>query len=114
MPAMHRCLVVAIAMLAGACQSSGPTKEELEAAKSTIDCDHAGERFLIRFADGEARILMPDATRIILYQVPVTSGLRYTNGLIDLRGRGLEFELSRERQTVRMICKQYEIPAPKE
>ena len=114
MSATHRFLAVAVALLAGACQSSGPTKEEIEAAKSTLDCDHAGERFLIRFADGEARILMPDATRVVLYQVPVVSGLRYTNGLIDMRGRGFEFELSRERQTVRMICKQYEIPLPQE
>jgi len=35
-------------------------------------------------------------------------------GLIELRGRGLDLELQRERQTVRMICKPYEIPAKKE
>jgi len=58
--------------------------------------------------------MMPDATRIVLYQVQVASGLRYTNGLIELRGRGLDLELQRERQTVRMICKPYEIPAKKE
>jgi len=103
----------AAVVLAAGCQSSGPTKEEIEAAKSTLDCDHGGERILIRFADGEARMLMPDGTRIILYQVSVSSGVRYTNGLIDLRGRGMDFELSREREMVRMACKQYELPPPK-
>jgi len=102
-------LAVALLMLAG-CQSSGPTKEEEEAARSTVECDHAGQRILIRFAEGEARLLMPDATRVILYQVPVPSGLRYTNGLWELRGRDLSLELSQDRQTVRMICKPYELP----
>ena len=112
MPVSQR---VAAALAAGAfvfagCQSGGPTKEEEEAARSTIECDHAGQRILIRFAEGEARLLMPDATRVILYQVPVPSGLRYTNGLWELRGRDLSLELSQERQTVRMICKPYELP----
>jgi hypothetical protein len=40
----------------------------------------------------------------------VASGLRYTNGLWELRGRDLSLELSQERQTVRMICKPYELP----
>jgi hypothetical protein len=112
MPTLARRFVVlgAATLAMGACQSSGPTKEEEEAARSTIDCDHAGQRVLIRFAEGEARLLMPDATRVILYQVPVTSGLRYTNGLWELRGRDLQLELQQDRQTVRMICKPYELP----
>ena len=105
--------IAAIALLA-ACQSSGPTKEELEAAKNTIDCDYGGERIVLRFADGEARMLMPDGTRVILYQIAAPTGLRYTNGLMDLRGTGLEFHLSRERITMKMSCKPYEIPAKKE
>src|SRR5438105_8495447 len=105
--------IAAIALLA-ACQSSGPTKEELEAAKNTIDCDYGGERIVVRFADGEARMLMPDGTRVILYQIASPTGLRYTNGLMDLRGTGLEFQLSRERMTMKMSCKPYEIPAKKE
>jgi membrane-bound inhibitor of C-type lysozyme len=108
-----RLLVIAVTALCAACQSQGPTKEEIEAAKSTLDCDHAGDRILIRFGDGEARMLMTDGTRVILYQVSVASGMRYTNGLIELRGRGMDLELSRERQTVRMTCKQYELPPPK-
>jgi membrane-bound inhibitor of C-type lysozyme len=111
-PRLFAAAAVAAALCA-ACQSNGPTKEEVEAAKSTLDCDHGGDRILVRFADGEARLLMPDGTRIILYQVSVASGMRYTNGLIDLRGRGMEFELARERQMVRMTCKQYELPPAK-
>jgi membrane-bound inhibitor of C-type lysozyme len=99
----------AVAGLLAGCQQ-GPTKEELEAAKSTIDCEHAGERIVIRFADGEARLLMPDATRVILYQVPAGSGFRYLNGLMELRGKGMEVDLTREQQSMHFSCKAYEIP----
>ena len=102
--------LAAVALAAAGCQSGGPTKEEEEAARSTVECDHAGQRVLIRFAEGEARLLMPDATRVILYQVPTGSGVRYTNGVWELRGRDLALELSQDRQTVRMICKPYELP----
>jgi membrane-bound inhibitor of C-type lysozyme len=101
------CLSIAIA-LAG-CQT-GPTKEDIEAAKATIDCERAGERIVIRFADGEARLLMPDASRVILYQVPSGSGVRYINGLMELRGKGLDMELLREQQAVHFTCKPYELP----
>lgn len=95
--------------LAG-CQT-GPTKEELEAAKNTVDCERPGERIVIRFDEGEARLLMPDATRVILYQVPSPSGIRYINGLMELRGHGhMDLELTREQQAVHLTCKPYEIP----
>ena len=97
------------AALAG-CQTAGPSKEELEAARDTIDCQRPGERIVVKFADGEARILLPDATRVILYQVPTASGLRYINGLMELRGKGMEMELLREQQAVHFTCKPYEIP----
>jgi membrane-bound inhibitor of C-type lysozyme len=97
-----------------ACKDPGPTKEEQEIAKKTIDCDLAGDRVLIRFEEGEARLLMPDATRPILYQVASASGLRYTNGYIDLRGRGMELQLTRDAITMKMTCKPYELPAKKE
>jgi len=100
--------IFAVAVLAG-CQS-GPTKEELEAAKNTIDCERPGERIVIRFAEGEARLLMPDATRVVLYQVPGGSGFRYINGLMELRGKGMDVELTREQQAVHLTCKPYEIP----
>ena len=113
MTALSRLGCVALAALAVACQQQGPTKDEIEAAKQTFDCDHAGDRILVRFDEGEARLLMPDGSRIILYHVQVASGIRYTNGIIDLRGRGFDLSLQNDRQTVRMICKQYEIPPPK-
>jgi membrane-bound inhibitor of C-type lysozyme len=114
MISFRRFLLIAAALLFAACQSSGPTKEELEAAKNTIDCDYGGERIVIRFADGEARLLMADGTRVILYQIAAASGLRYTNGLMELRGTGLDLQLARDRITMKMICKPYEIPPKKE
>jgi len=106
-----RVLVASIVVvgLLGGCQS-GPTKEELEAAKNTVDCERPGERIVIRFEDGEARLLMPDATRVVLYRVPSGSGVRYINGLMELRGKGREFDLTREQQAVHLTCKPYEIP----
>ena len=105
-PRVH---LLAVLVLLTGCQS-GPTKEEIEAAKKTIDCQRADERIVIRFDDGEARLLMPDGTRVNLYQVQVASGLRYTNGLMDLRGKGLEFTLARDGYASTLTCKQYEIP----
>ena len=102
------CSLLALVLLAG-CQT-GPTKEELEAAKNTVDCERPGERIVIRFEDGEARLLMPDATRVVLYQVPSGSGIRYLNGVMELRGKGMNLELVREQELVHLTCKPYEIP----
>ena len=98
-----------LGVLVAACQQ-GPTKEEIDAAKNTIDCDHGGERIVIRFDADEARLVMPGGARVTLYQVPVGSGQRFTNGPIDLRGRGLDYSLTLDRQTMKMTCKPYEIP----
>ena len=62
----------ALVVLAGC--KTGPTQEEIEAARNTVDCERPGEHFVIRYDQGEVRILMPDATRVVLYQVPSTSG----------------------------------------
>jgi membrane-bound inhibitor of C-type lysozyme len=102
------CWLIALAILAG-CQT-GPTKEEVEAAKNTVDCERPGERIVIKFEDGEARLLMPDATRVVLYQVPSGSGIRYLNGVMELRGKGMNLELVREQELVHLTCKPYEIP----
>jgi membrane-bound inhibitor of C-type lysozyme len=101
--------LIGITLLLAGCQS-GPTKEEIEAAKSTIECERPGERVVVRFADGEARLLMPDATRVVLYQVPAGSGFRYLNGLMELRGKVTDVELIREQTAVHFTCKPYEIP----
>ena len=98
------------AALTAACQQQGPTKEELEAAKNTVVCTNADERIVVRFEDAEARLLMPDGTRVILYQVPSGSGIRYLNGLMELRGKGMELDLTREQTVLHLKCKPYEIP----
>ncbi len=106
--------VVALLALAalGGCET-GPTQEELEAAKHTVDCERPGEHFVIRFDEGEARILMPDGTRVVLYQVPMGSGIRYLNGQMELRGKGMDLELIRDQQLVHISCKPFEIPKKK-
>jgi membrane-bound inhibitor of C-type lysozyme len=109
MPIARIIASAAVAVTLAACQS-GPSKEELEAAKNTIDCKHDDERFVVRFEEGEARILLGDATRVVLYQVSTASGLRYTNGLMELRGKGMDFTLIREGNAVALACKPYEIP----
>ena len=108
--ALTACTLIA---LLAACET-GPTKEEIDAAKQTVDCERPGERVVIRFAEGEARLLMPDGTRVVLYQVPSGSGVRYINGLMELRGKGMEMELIREQAAVHFTCKPYEIPKKKE
>jgi membrane-bound inhibitor of C-type lysozyme len=83
-----------ILTLAVAC-TSAPTKEEEEAAKNTWACTASSERVVIRFDVGEARLLMPDGNRVFLYQIPTTSGVRFSNGQIELQGKGMDLELVR-------------------
>ena len=113
MPVLRLFAVALLCVLVAACKT-GPSQEEIDAAKKTIDCMRGDERILIRFEEGEARLLMPDGTRVILYQVSVASGLRYTNGLLDLRGKGLDFTLIREGLASTLACKQYELPKKEE
>jgi hypothetical protein len=110
MTLFRRTAAIAAAVLLSACQGSGPTKEELEAAAKTIDCMRGDERIVIKFDDGEARLLMPDGTRTNLYQISTATGSRYTNGLLELRGAGLEFTMLREGTPTALTCKRYEIP----
>ena len=83
-----------IAVLA-ACNAS-PSKEAEEAAKNTFACQLAGERIVIRFDAGEARLLMPGGDRVTLYQITAASGVRFTNGLMELRGKGMDLQLIRD------------------
>ncbi len=39
---------------------------------------------------------MPGGERVNLYQVPSASGVRYTNGSIDLLGKGADMRLARD------------------
>jgi membrane-bound inhibitor of C-type lysozyme len=90
-----------------------PSKEEEEAAKNTIVCKLDGERVVIRFDSGEARMLLPGGDREILYQVPSASGVRFSNGNLELRGKGLEFVLvdhTAAAQAPLSGCAPYSIP----
>ncbi|MGH8802551.1 MAG: MliC family protein [Casimicrobiaceae bacterium] len=101
------CLAVALAL--SACKT-GPTQEELQAARETIDCHHGDEHIVIRFDEAEARMLMQDGKRVILYQVPAGSGVRYMNGDMELRGKGLDMTLLRFQGAMHLDCKPFEIP----
>jgi membrane-bound inhibitor of C-type lysozyme len=97
---LARC-AAAILPLVVAC-TPAPTKEEEEAAKNTWACMAGGERIVIRFDVGEARLLMPDGNRVFLYQIPTTSGVRFSNGQIDLQGTGMDLEFVRMGSATRL------------
>jgi membrane-bound inhibitor of C-type lysozyme len=105
-------LALAAALAAAGCGSQ-PSKEEQEAAKNTFACLLQGERLVVRFDAGEARILMPGGERVVLYQLPAASGVRYSNGTLELRGKGTELRLEGDgRATPLVDCKPYELPKP--
>ena len=85
-------LVVAVAALLAACENPMKKRED-EIAKNTFACQLNGERFIVRFAESEARVLLPGAQRVTLYQIPpgaTGAMVRYSNGSMELRGRGTE------------------------
>jgi len=84
-------LLIVAAIALGGCETPEKKKEE-EIAKSTFACQLNGERFVVRFIEGEARILLPGAQRVTLYQIPTASGVRYSNGTMELRGKGTELQ----------------------
>ena len=89
---MRRTAALLLALTLAGCASS-PSKEEQEAARNTFACQLQGDRMVIRFEPGEARMLMPTGERVILYQIPAASGLRFSNGNLELRGKGTELTL---------------------
>ena len=92
---MHPHRAAAVWRVAAACNAA-PSKEAEEAAKNTFACQLAGERIVIRFDTGEARMLMPGGDRVTLYQISAASGVRFTNGMMELRGKGMELQLVRD------------------
>lgn len=86
--------VVVLPFALGGCDHLNPQKKkEEELAKTTFACQLNGERFVVRFTEGEARVLLPGAQRVTLYQIPTGSTgsiVRYSNGSLELRGRGTE------------------------
>ncbi len=107
-----RWLPVVAALAVAGCENPLKKKEE-EASKNTFACQMNGERLVLRFADGEARMLMPSAQRITLYQIPTASGVRYTNGTIELRGKGTDLQLLQDGATVALKdCEPYAVLPP--
>jgi hypothetical protein len=85
-------LLLCALFLLAACENPQKKREE-ELAKNTFACQLNGERFVVRFVEGEARILLPGAQRVTLYQISTGSTgsiVRYSNGAMELRGRGTE------------------------
>lgn len=103
--------VVAVLALTG-CENPLKKKEE-EAAKNTFACQMNGERLVLRFADGEARMLLPSSQRVTLYQIPTASGVRYTNGTIELRGKGTDLQLAQDGVVIVLKdCEPYAVLPP--
>src|SRR5215471_12167058 len=105
-------LCVALVALAIAGCSDKPTKEEQEAARNTFACTLSGERLVVRFAAGEARILMPGGERVVLYQLPAASGVRFSNGSVELRGKSTDLQYILDGNAPPLVdCHPYELPA---
>src|SRR3954471_8485189 len=87
--------MIVVAMLQVVAGCATPTRDEVEAAKNTFSCQLDGGRLLVKFDAGEARLLMPDGERVALYQIPAASGVRFSNGTLELRGKGSDLTLMR-------------------
>ncbi len=110
-------LLLALACLAAALAAAGcadkPSKEEQEAARNTFACQLRGERLVLRFDAGEARLLMPGGERVVLYQLPTASGVRFSNGTLELRGKGTDLQLVSDGSAVPLVdCQPYAQPKP--
>ena len=110
---MRLALASALAVLALAGCADKPSKEELEAAKNTFACTLAGERLVVRFDAGEARLLMPGGERVVLYQLPTASGVRFSNGRVELRGKGTDLQYYGDNGVIPLLdCQPYALPKP--
>ena len=109
-------LPLAAALALSACENPQKKKEE-ELAKNTFACQLNGERFVVRFAEGEARVLLPGLQRVTLYQIPSLGGgvVRYSNGNMELRGKGAELQFIADNTTTPLRdCEPYAVlPPPK-
>ena len=103
-------LIVVVAAALAACAPT-PEKPEMVPSPDTHECTLEGERWLVRFTDQEARLLTPQGERINLYQINTNTGVRYTNGLIELRGRGTDLTIIRNNFERAFVgCKPLMIP----
>ena len=107
---LHAGFILVLTCFLAACAAE-PSKEELEAAKNTFACQLRGERLVIRLDLGEARLLMPDGARVVLHQIPTASGVRYSNGNFELRGKGMDLQYVRDGTVITLAdCQPYVIP----
>jgi len=108
-------LVLVAAALLAACENPMKKRED-EIARQTFACQLNGERFVVRFAEGEARVLLPGAQRVTLYQIPTGSTgsiVRYSNGSMELRGRGTELTFIVDNQSAPLRdCEPYAVLPP--
>ena len=55
---------------------------------------------------------MPDADRVVLYQIPSASGVRFSNGKLELRGKGTDLQLVRDGTATQLVdCQPFPVPA---
>jgi membrane-bound inhibitor of C-type lysozyme len=103
-------LVIVVATLVAGCAGLGET--EMEVSKDTYACKMQGQRLVVRFTEQEARLLMPPDDRLVtLYQVSTGAGVRYTNGMMELRGAGTELTLTRDNFAVALTgCEPLKVP----
>jgi membrane-bound inhibitor of C-type lysozyme len=110
-PRTRVALVVSIAVLAVPGCADKPSKDEQEAAKNTFACKLSGERLVVRFDAGEARMLMPAGERVVLYQIPTASGVRFSNATMELRGKGTDLQLLTDGMAIPLVdCQPYALP----
>lgn len=79
-------LVFVLALALAACAPK--EKPEDVPSTDTVACQLDGTRVVIRFLADELRMLTPDGERVVLQKVPSSSGVRYTNGLMEVRSVG--------------------------
>ena len=101
-------VVVFATVAAGCAEWNIKKKEEEEAARNPFVCALDGERLIVKFDAGEARVLLPGGERVILYQLPTASGVRYSNGFFEMRGKGMDLLFYRDGVATRLEdCKPY-------
>jgi hypothetical protein len=79
--------VTAVTIALAGCGAPAEKPAEVP-SQDTIACQLAGQRLVIRFLPDEVRLLTPEGERVVLQKVPASSGVRYTNGLVEIRGGG--------------------------
>ena len=83
----NRIVAVLVAIALAACGATPEKPAEVQ-SQDTIACQLQGQRLVIRFLPDEVRMLTPEGERVVLQKVPASSGVRYTNGLVEIRGGG--------------------------